>query len=521
MKAEKLNIIYVSTIDAKHEDVEFFAWLKYLNDCGLHYDLKNLNVSSPPNIDVLEKIKNEFVYLNIIGVTLIPKLNGVLHILKQNNCFLIAGGGADIVIHSNDILNIFKEIDAVIIGPEIGKVLEQLKGKSFNYVKSVKMQGVAYRKPGNESDIEINESPHLPENLDHLSSIELYKQDCLPAEWYPVIISLGCEYDCQYCGFQLPYLMNFENVKNIRRKKSGIKVVDELEFLYSKGIKKFSFFCHQFFSQQEEHPGDIVSIGEEILKRNLKIEFHFASKPSLILENLQHLDLLREAGLVRIDIGIDSGLERFHKMYKTGSTVEDCIAALKTMHEKNIAFEGFFIFYDPYLTIEEIKENLIFLDKVKGYYSHLSKPFCSYLDSTIFNSTLVLRYGMPIINKLRKDNLLIENPGFTSHPKAIFRDRKVVFFYSIYRAINEMILKKIRHFFYDRELVRMHSFLEDFPIRILEEILVAVNENKYGEIKDYAYDILGFVKNTLEEHIWEIFSNFPGYKSRELEKVFT
>ncbi|HLP59985.1 MAG TPA: hypothetical protein VK186_14185, partial [Candidatus Deferrimicrobium sp.] len=192
----------------------------------------------------------------------------------------------------------------------------------------------------------------------------------------------------------------------------------------------------------------------------------------------------------------------------------------KYMHKNNLSFDTGFIFYDPYLTIEEIKENLLFLEKVMSYYTHLSKPFSAYLDSCILNTALILRYGMPIIEKLRTDNLLSEEPGFVSNPIAKFSNSDVITVYSIYRAVNELILKKIRHLFYDKRFVKEYPFINRFPITMYEKILSAVRDQTCTDIKEYTYYIMDFIKDSFRPYLGEIFSRFPVYENNGLKAAF-
>ena len=515
----KLNIIYVLPKDSPIENVEFYAWLKYLDDYRVNYELRSLHAEAPLQEDLLN-LKDEIVYLNIPTIILLPKIKNHLVDLKKNNCFLIVGGGAHISIHYREILAEFQEINAIITNPEIEKVLEQLVREGIDDLIYKQVKGIAYRSPEAEGKFKINSGPALSENINHLSSVKLFDHWKPNKEWYPIIISRGCQYECHYCGFHLPYLQSFKNDSDFRRIKTTKKVVDEIAFLYSKGVTKFLFYCHQFFNRHEKNGNHIRNICEEILNRNLNIEFRFSTKPSLLLENIDQMDILKKAGLSIVDIGIDSGISRFHEMYHTGSTVQDCIDLLKYMHKYKLSFEMGFIFYDPYLTVDEMTENLSFLKKVMNYYTHLSKPFSAYLDSCILNTTLILKYGMPIIEKLRADNLISEGPRFVANPIAKFRDKDVIFIYSIYRAVNELFLKKIRHLFYDKQLVQVYPFINMFPISMYEKIITVVREKKYSDIKEYTYHTMDFIKDSFSPYLGEIFSRFPKYENNELKSVF-
>ena len=71
MKLRKLNIIYVLPKDSPIENVEFYAWLKYLDNCRLNYEFRSLNAEAPGQEDFLN-FKGDIVYLNFPVITLLP-----------------------------------------------------------------------------------------------------------------------------------------------------------------------------------------------------------------------------------------------------------------------------------------------------------------------------------------------------------------------------------------------------------------------------------------------------------------
>jgi radical SAM superfamily enzyme YgiQ (UPF0313 family) len=506
-----LTIVLVSPRDNVPGDVKFLAMLNYLEEHDLKFKLLPLSQASVPA--ALKTLRGESVYIHVPDITYLFPLKDALQVLKANGCLLIVGCESNISPYFDEIMEAYKAIDAIVFTPETGDVLTRFSGKTMEDIKFDHIPGIAFRKPGREIDLVVNNNPPPPDNIDHLSSLELFNFDHQQEERYPIIVSQGCRFNCQYCGFQDLYSRGRSDADESGSiiYKSPRVIVDEIEWLEKKGITKFVFFCHQFFKQGGDSDDYVRDIASEILKRNIKIEFQVATKPSLILQNVDVLDLLRKAGLVRLNIGLDSGVERFHRMYQTGSTVRECIDALKYLHENRIPFITFFVFYDPYLTAAELQENILFLTRIMPYYSHLSKPFAAHLDSSILNSVLVLKPGMPINAQLQKDDLLIEPPDIFSYPRAKFRDIEVLNIYSIYDALNDYTIKKINRLFHDPRLVKKYPFLNSLLLNVMAEIMLCVRECKFETLEEYVSHMDWSIKETLKPYLGEITSTFPEY----------
>ena len=518
----KLFVIYPTPTDKNLFDTDFYTLLSFIKSNRIKYQRFKLNFKTDRAVyfkELAEKIKNEVVYFYISDLIYLDKIRKFLSVLRKYNPLIILGGAPSITIKAVDILNHFNSIDIIVRAPEDEKVLVYLvkgiwKNRDWEFLK-----GITFRKSGSNKVISTKNLP-LSKDLDHLSNFGIYDEKFSCNEWYPIITSRGCNYNCQYCGYQVPYRVDYETGINFWRKKSEKKVVDEIESLISKGIKKFSFRCNQFFTPKElsEENNSAVLIAKEILKRKLKLKFNFSLKSSEIKRNFDSLFLLREAGMETIDIRIDSGIGQFHQIYETSSNVNDTVEVLKRMHEHGFNFDISFIFFDPYLSIDGIKKNISFLGSIEEYFSHLSLPYSAYLDSRVLNSVLILRYGMPIIRKLKNDNLVVESPDFSNHPAAKFNDSKVKYVYSIYKALNKTALPRIRPFYYNKILVEKYNFINLFPLRLLEKILAFVVENKFEKLSDYVQYVETYIKKTFRPKIENMLTDFIIYRNESLEK---
>jgi len=516
-------VFYPSDTEKKSLETGFCILIEFLRANGIDCKIQMLLLNGPLETGI-EQILNSApiraVYFHIDDITYLSKLSSILTQLAKNRFLIIVGGHSSVTIASRKILEAFDSIDIVVREPENEKNLLDLifKINSNRGWKSVK--GITYRNKGSSSRIVANKDRPLPEKLDHLETKSIIDMGILQQEWYPILVSRGCFYDCQYCISQVPYYKVTANRFQSWRKKSVKKIIDEIEFLVSRGIEKFRFYCDQFFeSQQDGIENEFsLSIAAEIIKRNLKVKFKIFTKPREARNNFETILALKKAGLEEIGIGIDSGVKRFHEMYRTGTIIDEVVEVLKFMSTHRIKFSLGFIFYDPYLTFEEIEESIIFLESIAPFFSHLELPYSAYLDSQILNRVLIVLYGMPINRKLRKDNLIVDKLGFPGALAATLKDSRTKTVYNIYSLVNRRFLLKIRHFFYNKDLVKQYNFINLFPLRLLERIFLSVKNRESENLEDYVIDIEIYIKQTFSVYIDRIFSDFAVYRNSDLEK---
>ncbi len=508
---KRLVVIYPILSSKQEVAVDYYLLLSFLQSNGITFECFNYDLSVQGDdylIEFSEQFSNDLIYLYIPDVTYFSKLSNCLERLKKTHSFIIIGGFPTIKAKATEILNHFDSIDVILRTPEEEKVLVcLLKGLREN--KDLEsLEGIIFRQFGT-GKITATPSPPLSKDLDHLHDFEFLEQEMSGNKWYPLVTSRGCNHNCQYCGLQVPYRMNYSPGTNFWRRRSVKKIVDGIERLISRGIDKFAFYNEQFFNPKEAPwaSGHAAEIANEILKRKLKPRFTFIAKASELVRNFGSLYILREAGLEKVDIGIDSGLERFHQMYETGSSVQANVEILKRLHEHRFIFDISFVFFDPYLSIDEIEKNLVFLEKTSGYFSHLRLPYGAYLVSRVLKNVLILRSGMPIIQKLKQDDLVIEPPLFVSHPSIKFKDPQVEKVYSIYRIIDKSVIPSIRPFFNDKVLVEKNRSLNLFPLKIMRKIVTDVVEARVTLIPKYVMETASYLKNAF---------NLPGiFSSRE------
>ncbi|MDH7600872.1 MAG: radical SAM protein [Armatimonadota bacterium] len=320
---------------------------------------------------------------------------------------LITVGGYLPTLAPQPLLRTCPELDFVVRG-EGENVIREVLSRIERNQDWTNVAGVAYLSDGK---VFMNELPRAHRDLD---SLPFPARDVLIRHpWLkraPFSSSRGCFHRCAFCSINEFYALCGQRG---RRDRSPANVVDEMEqVLSATGIDYFVFSDDDFIGPGEKCKMRAYAIADEILSRKLRIRFSFECRADEVDRDL--FKRLMEAGLDAVFIGIESGsptqLERFRK----GTTVEQNRAAVETIRELGLKMDVGFIMFDPYVTLEELEENMSFVRDLR-----LSVPMIR----------LQLYPGLPVIDRIREDGLLIEkgldldyrfkNPGVAQAYKAM------------------------------------------------------------------------------------------------------
>lgn len=169
--------------------------------------------------------------------------------------------------------------------------------------------------------------------------------------------SRGCEASCIFCS-----IIAFDRggPRKVRwRQRSIENIVAEVEILHQRyGIEHFKFVDDSFI----EHPRDerwAEDFRDELLRRKLKIKFRTQVRADRLTPRITRL--LKEAGWFSTSVGVEnasrSALER---MGKSANQAHN-LAALEMLEQNGIYVQMGMILFDPYTTMNELRENLDFL----------------------------------------------------------------------------------------------------------------------------------------------------------------
>jgi radical SAM superfamily enzyme YgiQ (UPF0313 family) len=192
------------------------------------------------------------------------------------------------------------------------------------------MTGFIYRQNGEIIETQpsgrITDLDELEFPAAHLLHHEHYRMTFanFPARTYlPIMATRGCPFKCVFCSEPLtnPFV-RFRSPKNI---------VDEMEREFKGlGISHFFFLDSNLTLSKPQ----IEGVCREILRRNLPITFEGWTRANLVSREL--LSLMKQAGLIRMSYGIESGSPEILRIIRKEVAHEDMLNAFRITAELGI-----------------------------------------------------------------------------------------------------------------------------------------------------------------------------------------
>ncbi|MBU1130727.1 B12-binding domain-containing radical SAM protein [Patescibacteria group bacterium] len=306
----------------------------------------------------------------------------------------ITVGGTYPTLNTEEILHRFPAIDSVVRVEGELTTYELLRAVN-NEIKMDDVNGLTFR----QNDQIVNNPPRpLVVNLDDLpfpirDDFETYVS---LGGIIQIHTSRGCHANCSFCSTAAFY-----------RKAPGRKwrmhspnnAIDELEALLARSATNEVWFTDDNFIGPGKVGDDRANqIAQEIVRRGLKAKLIIQSRG----DNLQRTTIrnLKQAGLRKVYIGIESGVNRSLDMFNKRMNREQNANALKLLEEEEIFVEIGFIGFDPFTNREEFAKNVEFLSSLCGKSEYIH-PFA-------FDMLLPYR-GTPICELMLKHCKAVEH----------------------------------------------------------------------------------------------------------------
>ncbi|PKP61065.1 MAG: hypothetical protein CVT88_01170 [Candidatus Altiarchaeales archaeon HGW-Altiarchaeales-1] len=321
-------------------------------------------------------IPNGGLFSNVVKVIRILRKNG----FKGH----ITLGGHFPTFEHKEILRYNKNIDSIV--QHEGEItLFELVNNLDKEENFKNILGLSYR---NSKQICINPPRPLIKNLNDLPFPKRdknlkYNQN----NHYTMVTSRGCYGNCSFCSIRAFY----DYDKPLWRYRSPNNVVDEIKYLINNyNAKVISFMDDNFIGPGKFGKKRAIEIANEIINRGISIYFEISCRPNDIDEHI--LKVLKRAGLRHVSVGIESGNEDVLKRFNKKTTVLQNINAIKTLRKTNLSFTPYFIMFDPWTTISELKDNLRFL---------YNNNICTYRS---IKNAITLYNGTPFYEQLKHNS---------------------------------------------------------------------------------------------------------------------
>jgi radical SAM superfamily enzyme YgiQ (UPF0313 family) len=234
------------------------------------------------------------------------------------------------------------------------------------YMTGVEFTGIRNTLTYNENG-EFTVSERSPVDLDKL----VYPPKAISYGTHKLAVhilqtSRSCVFKCSYCT---------QGVNQQRRVFPLDRIKANIRNLIEDGVYEYEFVDDDFLGgigkNYIDRAWDIINIMKD-LKEEYKVELKFRifTNPYIVSSNKQDLTIikdllkgLKEAGLIRVYLGIESGSEEQRKRYNRLESLEDCEKSLEMLQELGFAIDAGFIMFDPEVTVSDLKMNIGFINK--------------------------------------------------------------------------------------------------------------------------------------------------------------
>lgn len=238
------------------------------------------------------------------------------------------------------------------------------------------IHGIACRQQ--DGSIVSNTLRPLIENLDMLPLPErdFKPMSILGFDIMPLIASRGCSRKCSFCSIHTFYRAVPGKIVRLRKIKN---VVDEMKMLYEERNSRIFLF------QDDDFPivGPVwrkwtLDFVDELYRRDLvgKVIWKINCRADVVETEL--FEILRDAGLYLVYMGLESGSEEGLDVLNKGLSVEQNLNAVRTLKSIGLMSQYGFMLFDPSTTFNSVRENLDFLRTITND-GTLAATFCRML----------------------------------------------------------------------------------------------------------------------------------------------
>ena len=226
------------------------------------------------------------------------------------------------------------------------------------------IKGLAFRKDG-----KIHATPprHLVPNLD---TLPFPLRDPCGATHRGIGIrsiagSRGCYYDCTFCSIHEFYK---RSPGHRRRTRSPENLVQEMEELFHDyGVRIFILQDDDLFMRGRRHREWLEGLLTELKARKMDDQILWRVSCRVDDVDAKFLTRMKAAGLAGVYLGIESGSEQGLKTFNKRYRVSDVFRTLEVLRNVALPFEFGFMIFEPYSTMDSVRENIEFLKRIGNY----------------------------------------------------------------------------------------------------------------------------------------------------------
>lgn len=383
-------------------------------------------------------------YVDSENIWAIRSLTPGLYNACPNTHILV--GGPQVTGDPMGTLRLIPYVTCGIIGEGEIPFLKLLDAESLDEKTLASIDGLIYC--DSENNLVMTKPQKQIHNIDEYGYPfrEKYCLDPDRVTFSQLITGRGCMGKCAFC-----YEGSREHTKlRIRNIDSCIEEIDYLIRTYH--VKYINIVDDTFVLNRARTEAFCNKLIE---KYNGKVKWYCEARADVLSKNIDILPLLKQAGLVKIQLGGESGCQEILDAYKKGVTIEELEFVTKEIAKAGIPYIYMnFIIGGAFETESTFNRTLDFAKKLM----HIA-PGCIEISSSVFTPTP----GSPMYNHPELFGLKIID-------KRIIRGASCSFVFAETEQLNQYKIWQLRNRFNNEIAKEYATLIEVIPYKQLKEI---------------------------------------------------
>ena len=438
----------------------------------LTFDIRRLSVDDI-GITILEK-KGQIIGFSLYDSNVEFALKLIDYIKKNEPEVIICCGGHFATFNARNLLNINYKIDYIFKGEGEETVVDFINELNGNREFS-KVAGLIYR--GTSTIVETEERPLICD-LDTLPwpdrSLLAVNVKRNPYSFARILTARGCVGKCKFCS--TPTFYAKQPGKNWRG-RSVKDVIEEIKYIDNHyGVRKFIINDASFEDPGERGIKRLNDFADALKSSKMDIRFSAFFRAETIVKYPEIMKKLNDVGLIRAFVGIESGEQKDLALYDKIATRDTNNLVIGILKEMNISLQIGFIMFHPERTLEEVIDNIRYLNKIG----------CGHVFSA-YNTRLHIYAGTRLYHEFISNGIMKKDHPLNCRYCYIYKDENV-----------ERMANVICNKFEEYEIIDEYFYEFDFMLYSLKH---SYNKIEYQEIITELEKKLLFYKTEISQII--------------------
>jgi len=164
----------------------------------------------------------------------------------------------------------------------------------------------------------------------------------------PILATRGCPYECTYCSNPMMWTRFW-------KERDPVDVVNEIQHYYDRyGARNFPFQDLTAVIKRSW----IIAFCEELMRRNLKLRWHFPTGTRCEVIDEEVATLLHKTGCHSMAFAPESGSARTRKLIKKQMTEKSLMDAVRACVKQDLSITIFIVLGFPHDTWSDIRETI-------------------------------------------------------------------------------------------------------------------------------------------------------------------